>query len=284
MSERQTRRARSIWSGSGWFALKPSGTRPCRRASAPHGWRASSGWRSSMRGAASRAHSSSGASVARSAKRSKAAPDWRAPRNSPGAADFQVAPGDLEPVGRLHHGLEPRPGGLAQPRRVAGGIHQHAGRRRRTAADPSAQLVQLRQAETLRVFDHHQRGIGHVHADLDHRGADQHAHPAADETLHHRLLVGHRHARMQQADLDRAPRAPVECRAQSWHGFRWHWPGPAPRSPRSAGRPNTPAGPATSWSRMRAMTSSRRASLTSLVTMGVRPGGRLSMVDTSRSA
>jgi hypothetical protein len=35
---------------------------------------------------------------------------------------------------------------------------------------------------------------------------------------------------------------------------------------------------------MRSITSSRRLSATSLVTMGVRPGGSSSMVETSRSA
>jgi hypothetical protein len=33
--------------------------------------------------------------------------------------------------------------------------------------------VQLRQAQTLRVFDDHQAGVGHVHADFNHRGGDQ---------------------------------------------------------------------------------------------------------------
>ena len=42
--------------------------------------------------------------------------------------------------------------------------------------------------------------------------------------------------------------------------------------------------PCATWSAMRAMTSSRRLSDTSLVTMGVRPGGSSSMVETSRSA
>src|SRR5260221_10898275 len=31
-------------------------------------------------------------------------------------------------------------------------------------------LVQLRQAEALRMLDDHERGVGHVHAHFDHRG------------------------------------------------------------------------------------------------------------------
>jgi hypothetical protein len=57
-------------------------------------------------------------------------------------------------------------------------VQQHAHAGHRAAADPAAQLVQLRQAEALGVLDHHQAGVGHVHADLDHRGGHQHLHRA----------------------------------------------------------------------------------------------------------
>ena len=43
----------------------------------------------------------------------------------------------------------------------------------RAAADAAAQLVQLRQAEPLRVLDHHHRRVRHVDADLDDGGRDQ---------------------------------------------------------------------------------------------------------------
>ena len=55
-------------------------------------------------------------------------------------------------------------------------------------------------------------------------------------------------------------------------------------TPRSAGRPSRPAGRCAASSRMRAITSSRRVSANSLVTIGVRPGGSSSIVLTSRSA
>ena len=53
-------------------------------------------------------------------------------------------------------------------------VEQQAGRTRRAAPDPAAQLVQLREAEALGVLDHHDRRLGHVDADLDHGGGDQH--------------------------------------------------------------------------------------------------------------
>ena len=45
----------------------------------------------------------------------------------------------------------------------------------------AAQLVQLGQAESLGPFDRHQRGVGHVDADFDHRGGDQHLRVARGE-------------------------------------------------------------------------------------------------------
>ena len=50
---------------------------------------------------------------------------------------------------------------------------EHAVRLPCTAADTSAQLVQLRQTEPVCVLDHHQIGVRYVHADLDNRRCDQ---------------------------------------------------------------------------------------------------------------
>ena len=50
------------------------------------------------------------------------------------------------------------------------------------APDPAAQLVELGEAEALGMLDHHQRRIGHVDADLDHRRRDQHRELAALRT------------------------------------------------------------------------------------------------------
>ena len=54
--------------------------------------------------------------------------------------------------------------------------HQDAVALRRAAAHAPAKLVQLRQAEALGLLDHHHRGVGHVHAHLDHRGRNQNLH------------------------------------------------------------------------------------------------------------
>ena len=44
--------------------------------------------------------------------------------------------------------------------------------------------MKLRQPETLRVLDHHDRGVGHVHPDLDHRGGHQDVDLAGAEAAH----------------------------------------------------------------------------------------------------
>ena len=121
--------------------------------------------------AASRACSISATSRSRSAKRSSGTPDWRAPRNSPGPRIRRSCARDLEAVGALVDHLEPRLGGIGQ--RLLEQQDAHA--LRGAAADAPAQLVQLREAEALGVLDHHQRRVGHVDADLDHRRRDQHA-------------------------------------------------------------------------------------------------------------
>src|SRR5262249_339684 len=45
--------------------------------------------------------------------------------------------------------------------------------RYRSSANPPAYLMELRQAKAFRMFHDQQRGIGHVHANLDHGSADQ---------------------------------------------------------------------------------------------------------------
>ncbi len=75
------------------------------------------------------------------------------------------------------------------------------------AAHASAQLVQLRQPQPLRVLDHHQAGVGHVHAHFDYRGRHQQCNLAAFEGRHHGSFLGGLHAPVHQADL------------QPWQGF-----------------------------------------------------------------
>ena len=52
----------------------------------------------------------------------------------------------------------------------------------RPAADPTAELVKLRQAEAVGVLDDHHGGLGDVKADLDERGRHQNGDFAGAET------------------------------------------------------------------------------------------------------
>ena len=89
---------------------------------------------------------------------------------------LEVDLGELEAVGRAHHRAEPLfaigGGRLAQ---------QETTRRGGAAADAAAQLMQLREPETVGVDDDHHRCVRHVDADFDHRGRDQHVDLAGAE-------------------------------------------------------------------------------------------------------
>ncbi len=113
-----------------------------------------------------------------------------------GAAQLQVLFGNQEAVAGFAHDRQAFAAQLRQ-RRV---VEQHAVARRAAAADPSAQLVQLRQAQAFGVLDDHQAGVGHVDAHLDDGGGHQQLQFAALELLHHRGLLGRLHAAMDQSD------------------------------------------------------------------------------------
>ena len=68
------------------------------------------------------------------------------------------------------------------------------------APDPSSELVELQQAEPVRVLDDHHRRVRHVDADLDDRRRDQDVELVIAKGAHHRLLVGRRHLPVQQAE------------------------------------------------------------------------------------
>ena len=91
--------------------------------------------------------------------------------------------------------------GFAQRRLV----EQDAARWLGAAPDAPAQLVQLRQAEALGMLDHHDRGVRHVDADLDHRRRDQQPRAPALEGVHRLVLFGSAHAPMHQPDLVAEP-------------------------------------------------------------------------------
>jgi hypothetical protein len=79
----------------------------------------------------------------------------------------------------------------------------------RAAADAAAQLVQLGQTEAFGIFDQQHGGVGHVDADFDHRGADQHAGLSGAEAGHDQVLFLRLEPSVQQgAGVRREPFAP----------------------------------------------------------------------------
>ena len=69
------------------------------------------------------------------------------------------------------------------------------------AADPPAQLVQLRDPVALGVLDEHHCGVGDIDPDLDHRGGDEHLRRVRAECGHRRLLGGRAELAVQQHDI-----------------------------------------------------------------------------------
>ena len=88
--------------------------------------------------------------------------DARLPRSAevPRAAEREVGARDLGAVGRPRQRLEAAAREVEQ--RLV--VHEHAAPRALAAADATAELVQLREAEALRAVDDHQRRLGHVDA------------------------------------------------------------------------------------------------------------------------
>src|SRR5216684_1057846 len=102
----------------------------------------------------------------------------------PHPPDSHVLFGELEAVVDLSHEIQPL------ETRVRGIVRQQqAVALGRAAPDTASKLVQLRQPETVRALDHHDRGVGHVHADLDDGGCNQDLDLAGDKTPHDIVLV-----------------------------------------------------------------------------------------------
>ena len=96
--------------------------------------------------------------------------------------------------GRKEHG-KPLPclGGVIS-------LHENTIGLLRPSADTSAQLMELRQAEALRILDHHHRGVGDIDADLNHGGAHANVRLARGEGFHHRGLLLRAHAAVEYCD------------------------------------------------------------------------------------
>ena len=72
-----------------------------------------------------------------------------------------------------------------------------------TASYASAQLMELRESEALRVEYHHHGGVGHVHAHLDDGGCDENLRLARYELLHLGVFLLRLHLAVHLAYLDR---------------------------------------------------------------------------------
>ena len=115
-----------------------------------------------------------------SATRNWARPCWRVPSSSPSPRSSRSISASSKPVASRRQ----RP----QPRRVLG-AEQQAHRRVLAAADPAAQLMQLRDPVALGVLDEHHGRVRHVDPDLDHRRRDEHVGAARRERRHRLLLL-----------------------------------------------------------------------------------------------
>jgi hypothetical protein len=139
--------------------------------------------------------------------------------------------------------------------------------------------VELRKAQTLRVFDNHQAGVGHVHADFNHRGGDQQMQLALFERLHHRLLFGRLHAPVNQADIQLRQRQ-LKLFPRGFRRLRFQQIGLFNQRTDPVGlTPFVGAGVAHAVDDIAAPVSGMATVVT-----GVRPGGSSSMVEVSRSA
>ena len=114
------------------------------------------------------------------------------------AAYGKVFFGDAEAVGGFAHDAQAALCGVAQRRLV----HEQAVGLFAAASDPAAQLVQLCEAEAFGVFDDHQGGIRHVHADFDNGSGDEELCFARDEGRHCRLPFVVRHFAVDEGDPD----------------------------------------------------------------------------------
>jgi len=67
-------------------------------------------------------------------------------------------------------------------------------------ADPAAQLVQLREAESIRMLDHHEVRVLDIDPDLDHRRGNKQAHVSTQEFIHHAVALVRLQPAMNESD------------------------------------------------------------------------------------
>jgi len=113
------------------------------------------------------------------------------------AAELQIGLGDLEAVGGAHHGIEAGAGFVGH----ADGTDQDAVGFCCAAADASAELMKLGEAETFGVLDDHYGGVGDVDADFHDGGGNQDLDFIFAEALHDIVFFFAGEAAMQEAKL-----------------------------------------------------------------------------------
>ena len=97
-----------------------------------------------------------------------------------GAAELEISFCDFETVRGTHHGFEAGTGFVGH----AHGADENAMRFLRAAADASAELMELGEAEAFGVFDDHYGSVGDIDADFDDRGGNEDLHFVFAEALH----------------------------------------------------------------------------------------------------
>ena len=156
------------------------------------------------RSASSLASSSRARSRSRLATRNSGRPVWRGAKELARAAQLEIELGQFEAVLGGDHGVEARFGLLGE---TFGAGHEDAVALGGAAADASAKLMDLGEAEALGVFDDHDGGVGDVDADLDDGGCDQDVDLAALEAGHGDFLLVGAEAAVEQAEAQAAERA-----------------------------------------------------------------------------
>ena len=114
-----------------------------------------------------------------------------------GAPEPQVLLRDLETVSGLGHDLQPLPRLLVS---VVG--DQDAVGLMLPPPHPAPQLVELGEAEPLRVLDHHHRGVGHIHPHLDDGGGHQNVRLVGSEGGHDGVLLLGLHLAVDEGHLE----------------------------------------------------------------------------------
>ena len=160
---RRTGRRRSAHAGIASRSISPWRSRSASREQHGSG-PVSSGSESTISRAVPRARSSSSTSSGMRAKRNAARPDWRTPVSSPSPRRPRSISASRKPSS-----CSRAPAAAAD----SFGPEEQAQRLVLAAADAPAQLVQLRDPVALGVLDEHDRGVGHVDADLDDRRGDE---------------------------------------------------------------------------------------------------------------